>query len=68
MSEERFCVFEIRWLSYKDDAVLKKKLQYRVRTSVTNYSPSVESKEHTKELKWSEWKDVPTVNEWQTGE
>lgn len=62
-------MIEIRWVQYETGKTLMnewgyyypetdKKLQYRFRTTATDYSSDV----HEKIVIWSEWQDVKTVS------
>jgi hypothetical protein len=52
-------MFELRWLVRNSWDGPEKVLQYRTQFEAIDYS----SKDHLSMMKWSEWKDVPTVDE-----
>jgi hypothetical protein len=56
-------MFELRWLVRPGWDGPEKVLQYRTQKEVTDYSATTEKGSFTKRMEWTEWEDVPTVDE-----
>jgi hypothetical protein len=56
-------MYELRYLVRKASAGFEKVLQYRTQFEVTDYSTTTIQGSFTKKREWTEWQDVPTVNE-----
>ena len=56
-------MYELRYLVRKDLDNPEKVLQYRTQLEVTDYSTTTLNGSFTKKREWTEWKDVPTVDE-----
>ncbi len=54
---------EMRWLVRPGWDGPEKILQYRQKQDVTNYSTLTTNGDYLKEMAWSDWKDVPTVED-----
>lgn len=56
-------MIEVRWFVRPGWDGPEKVLQYRQQQDVTNYSTVRTNGEYLRETKWSDWKDVPTVED-----
>jgi hypothetical protein len=56
-------MYELRYLVRKALVGSEKVLQYRVQLEVTDYSTTTIQGSFTKKREWTEWQDVPTVDE-----
>ena len=56
-------MYELRYLVRKALDGSEKVLQYRTQFEVTDYSTTTINGSFTKKREWTEWQDVPTVNE-----
>ena len=56
-------MYELRYLVRKALVGSEKVLQYRVQLEVTDYSTTTIQGSFTKKREWTDWQDVPTVNE-----
>ena len=56
-------MYELRYLIRKASDGSEKVLQYRTQLEVTDYSTTTINGSFTKKREWTEWQDVPTVNE-----
>jgi hypothetical protein len=56
-------MIEMRWLVRPGWDGPEKILQYRQKQDVTNYSTLTTNGDYLKEMVWSDWKDVPTVED-----
>ena len=56
-------MYELRYLVRNGWDGPEKVLQYRTQSEVTDYSTTTEKGSFTKKREWTEWQDVPTVNE-----
>lgn len=56
-------MIEVRWLVRPGWDGPEKILQYRQRQVVTNYSTIGPNGDHITEKVWSDWKDVPTIED-----
>ena len=56
-------MYELRYLVRNGHSENEKVLQYRTQLEVTDYSTTTLTGSFTKKREWTEWQDVPTVNE-----
>ena len=56
-------MIEMRWLVRPGWDGPEKVLQYRQKQDVTIYSSFTPNGDHLREMVWSDWKDVPTVED-----
>jgi hypothetical protein len=56
-------MYELRYLVRKASDGFEKVLQYRTQFEVTDYSTTTIQGSFTKKREWTDWQDVPTVNE-----
>jgi hypothetical protein len=56
-------MYELRYLVRKGWDGPEKVLQYRTQLEVTDYSTTTINGSFTKNRKWTEWQDVPTVED-----
>jgi len=56
-------MYELRYLVRKALVGSEKVLQYRVQLEVTDYSTTTIQGSFTKKREWTEWQNVPTVDE-----
>ena len=56
-------MYELRYLVRKGWDGPEKVLQYRTQSEVTDYSGTTTNGSFTKKREWTEWQDVPTVDE-----
>ena len=56
-------MYELRYFIRKASDGSEKLLQYRTQLEVTDYSTTTINGSFTKKREWTEWQDVPTVNE-----
>ena len=56
-------MYELRYLVRKGYDGPEKVLQYRTQSEVTDYSTTTLNGSFTKKREWTEWQDVPIVNE-----
>ena len=56
-------MYELRYLVRKGWDGPEKVLQYRTQREVTDYSTATINGSFTKNRKWTEWQDVPTVED-----
>ena len=56
-------MYELRYLVRNGWDGPEKVLQYRTQIEVSDYSSTNESGKYTKRMKWTEWRDVPEVDE-----
>jgi hypothetical protein len=56
-------MYELRYLVRKTSEGSEKVLQYRTQLEVTDYSGTNTNGSFTKKREYTEWQDVPTVNE-----
>ena len=56
-------MYELRYLVQKGWDGPEKVLQYRTQFEVTDYSTTTIQGSFTKKREWTEWQDVPTVDE-----
>ena len=56
-------MYELRYLVRNSLDGSEKVLQYRTQFEVTDYSTTTIQGSFTKKREWTEWQDVPTVNE-----
>jgi hypothetical protein len=56
-------MYELRYLVRKGWDGPEKVLQYRTQHEVTDYSTTTEKGSFTKKREWTEWCDVPTVED-----
>lgn len=56
-------MIEMRWLLRPGWDGPEKILQYRQQLEVTNYSTLSNTGDFLRELKWSDWRDVPIIDE-----
>ena len=56
-------MYELRYLVRNGWDGPEKVLQYRTQSEVTDYSGTTTNGSFTKKREWTEWQDVPTVDE-----
>ena len=56
-------MYAFRYLVRKASYGCEKVLQYRTQFEVTDYSTTTIQGSFTKKREWTDWQDVPTVNE-----
>ena len=56
-------MYELRYLVRSGWDGPEKVLQYRTQSEVTDYSTTTIQGSFTKKREWTEWQDVPTVDE-----
>jgi len=56
-------MYELRYLVRNGLEGFEKVLQYRTQIEVTDYSTTTIQGSFTKKREWTEWQDVPTVDE-----
>ena len=56
-------MYELRYLVRKGWDGPEKVLQYRTQLEVTDYSGTTVNGSNTKKREWTEWQDVPTVED-----
>jgi len=56
-------MYELRYLVRNGRSESDKVLQYRTQLEVTDYSTTTLNGSFTKKLEYTEWQDVPTVDE-----
>ena len=56
-------MYELRYLVRNGWAGPKQVLQYRTQSEVTDYSTTTIQGSFTKKREWTEWQDVPIVDE-----
>jgi hypothetical protein len=56
-------MYELRYLVRKALAGSEKVLQYRIQSEVTDYSTTTLKGMFLNKKEWSEWQDVPTIDE-----
>ena len=56
-------MYELRYLIRNSLDGSEKVLQYRTQLEVTDYSTTTLNGSFTKKREWTEWQDVPTVDE-----
>ena len=56
-------MYELRYLVRKGWDGTEKVLQYRTQIEVTDYSSKTDDGKYISLKKWTEWQDVPTVDE-----
>jgi len=56
-------MYELRYLVRKGLEGFEKVLQYRTQFEVTDYSTTTIQGSFTKKREWTEWQNVPTVDE-----
>jgi len=56
-------MYELRYLVLNGHSENEKVLQYRTQSEVTDYSTTTLKGSFTTKKEWTEWQDVPTVNE-----
>ena len=56
-------MYELRYLVRKGLEGFEKVLQYRTQIEVTDYSTTTIQGSFTKKREWTEWQDVPTIED-----
>jgi hypothetical protein len=56
-------MYELRYLVLKGLEGSEKVLQYRTQIEVTDYSTTTDKGSFIKKREWTEWQDVPTVED-----
>jgi hypothetical protein len=56
-------MYELRYLVRKGLEGPEQVLQYRTQLEVTDYSTTTDKGSFTKKREWTEWQDVPTVED-----
>jgi len=56
-------MYELRYLVQKGLDNPEKVLQYRTQLEVTDYSTTTLNGSFTKKREWTEWQDVPTIED-----
>ena len=56
-------MYELRYLVRNGSSENDKVLQYRTQFEVTDYSTTTLNGSFTKKREWTEWQDVPTVED-----
>ena len=56
-------MYELRYLVRKGSDRPEQVLQYRTQFEVTDYSGTTTNGSFTKKREWTEWQDVPTVED-----
>jgi hypothetical protein len=56
-------MYELRYLVQKGLDKSEKVLQYRTEREVTDYSTTTINGSFTRKKEWSDWRDVPTVED-----
>ena len=56
-------MYELRYLVRKGLEGHEQVLQYRTQLEVTDYSTTTDKGSFTKKREWTEWQDVPTVED-----
>lgn len=56
-------MFELRYLVRPGWDGPEKVLQYRTQIEVADYSRTTENGSYTKRTEWTEWRDVPTIED-----